>query len=58
MLTPSTTAWPPADGRIDPVVKPSMSSFCSPASLIAAIAVSTAIAPIGRDDRRVTSLMA
>ena len=52
MLTPSIMACPPADGRMAPVVNPSISSLLSPASLIASRAVSIASAPRGRGDRR------
>ncbi len=58
MLTPSTVVWPPAAGRIEPVVKPSISSTRSPASWMAAWPTSRATAPMGRDVRRSMGLTA
>jgi hypothetical protein len=56
--TPSTEAWPPDDGRIEPVVNPSTSATPRPASAMAARAVSTATAPSGRSAWRTIGLCA
>jgi len=58
MDTPSTLAWLPDVGSSDPVVKPSMSSFVSPASAMAASAVSSASAPNGTAACRTIGLCA
>ena len=58
MLTPSTTCRPPALGSRLELTNPSTWSTVSPASAIAALAVSTASAPMGRPQWRSTLLCA